>query len=352
MNLMLPKKMEGPWRITFDTNPDTCNLHCLMCEEFSRYRKEKRSSRRIMDIDLIRTVLESTVSHGLREVIPSTMGEPLLYPRMRDFIELIKTHDLKLNLTTNGTFPGLGAIKWGGLILPIASDVKISMNGASKETVEGIMQGIDFPQQIENIKRFLEVRDVIADNNRNRATVTFQITFMKRNLEELPELLEIAMEFGADRLKGHHLWITWPELVSESLLKEMKMREKWNDMVTILTEIRNDKLLSHGKKIVLDNVYKVPAEPDNIALDDDWLCPFLGREAWIAWDGTFNVCCAPDEHRRTLGYFGNVNEDDLIELWNSERYDDLVENWGNYEVCKRCNMRRPRGGDGGCKDEV
>src|SRR5207253_2951864 len=25
----------GPWRITFDTNPDTCNLHCVMCEEHS-----------------------------------------------------------------------------------------------------------------------------------------------------------------------------------------------------------------------------------------------------------------------------------------------------------------------------
>jgi hypothetical protein len=27
----------GPWRITFDTNPDDCNLHCIMCEEHSPY---------------------------------------------------------------------------------------------------------------------------------------------------------------------------------------------------------------------------------------------------------------------------------------------------------------------------
>ena len=27
----------GPWRITFDTNPDDCNLHCIMCEDHSPF---------------------------------------------------------------------------------------------------------------------------------------------------------------------------------------------------------------------------------------------------------------------------------------------------------------------------
>lgn len=27
----------APWRITFDTNPDDCNLRCIMCEEHSIY---------------------------------------------------------------------------------------------------------------------------------------------------------------------------------------------------------------------------------------------------------------------------------------------------------------------------
>jgi len=351
--MMLPKKMEGPWRITFDTNPDTCNLHCVMCEEFSRFRKEPRRFRRTMNFDIIKNVLNSTVGHGLREVIPSTMGEPLLFTHMREFIEFIKTHELKLNLTTNGTFPALGPRKWGGLILPVASDVKISINGATKDTAEEIMQGIKLSNQIDNIKRFIEVRDAMIIDGGICPTVTFQVTFVKRNLDELPELLDMAIEFGADRFKGHHLWITWPEMVGESLLKTSKMRGKWNDMVTILNEIRDNRNLFNGKKIVLDNIYKVPVEPDQTALGDDWVCPFLGREAWIAWDGTFNVCCAPDEQRRTLGDFGNVNEDDLMELWNSERYNELVKNWGNYEVCERCNMRRPPCEDnGGCENET
>ena len=38
---MTPKL--GPWRITFDTNPDDCNLRCIMCECFSPYSPVKRT---------------------------------------------------------------------------------------------------------------------------------------------------------------------------------------------------------------------------------------------------------------------------------------------------------------------
>ena len=27
----------GPWRMTFDTNPDDCNYACVMCEGFSEH---------------------------------------------------------------------------------------------------------------------------------------------------------------------------------------------------------------------------------------------------------------------------------------------------------------------------
>ena len=78
----------GPWRITFDTNPDDCNLHCIMCEDhspFSTTQPDRLSAglpKRRMDIELIRRVLADSVGTSLREIIPSTMGEPLLY---RDF---------------------------------------------------------------------------------------------------------------------------------------------------------------------------------------------------------------------------------------------------------------------------
>jgi glycosyltransferase involved in cell wall biosynthesis len=106
---------KGPWRITFDTNPDTCNLRCVMCEEHSPHsplqirRKAAGQPRRLMPIELLRKVVEDAAPNGLREIIPSTMGEPLLYDHFEEIIAICRQHGVKLNLTTNGTFPRLGA---------------------------------------------------------------------------------------------------------------------------------------------------------------------------------------------------------------------------------------------------
>ena len=148
---------ELPWRVTFDTNPDDCNLHCDMCEGFSQYstvqkeRKEEGLKPRRMSIWLVEKVLTEWVDLHLEslspespkmEVIPSTMGEPLLYEHFEEFLCLVIREDarlqahgapgLKLNLTTNGTFPRLGAKAWAKKLIPVTSDIKISWNGAGE----------------------------------------------------------------------------------------------------------------------------------------------------------------------------------------------------------------------------
>ncbi len=192
----------GPWRITFDTNPDDCNIHCIMCEEHSPYSTLQRERittgrpKRRMDIALIRRILEESVGTPLREIIPSTMGEPLVYKHMDEIIDLCYQFDVKLNLTTNGTFPGRGARAWAERIVPVASDVKISWNGARKETHEQIMLGTRWENVLQNVKVFLQVRDAHAAKNGNRCRVTFQLTFLETNVDELAERREVGSFTG------------------------------------------------------------------------------------------------------------------------------------------------------------
>ena len=339
--MLIEKKLKAPWRITFDTNPDQCNIHCIMCEEHSKYNFGKKKLNRIMDFKIIEEVVKNTVNYGLKEVIPSTMGEPLLYKNIIDLIKLIKHHNLKLNLTTNGTFPQLGVEKWAKLILPIANDVKISINGASKETNEFVMKGINFKKQITNIKKFVQIRDEIRREGVNNPTITFQSTFMKRNINEILEIVRIAIKMNIDRFKGHHLWITHPELEDESLRKDWKSINQWNKIVEKLYGFVEMERLKNDRKIKLDNIYPIPYNAEINKIPENFICPFLGREAWIAWDGTFNVCCAPDDLRKTFGNFGNVKDKNFMELWRSLNYTNLLKNWGNYDVCGLCNMRRP-----------
>jgi hypothetical protein len=64
----------GPWRITFDTNPDDCNLSCIMCEDHSPYSDTRENriaagiAKRRMDINLIKTRHSSkrnySINHG------------------------------------------------------------------------------------------------------------------------------------------------------------------------------------------------------------------------------------------------------------------------------------------------
>ena len=129
----------GPWRITFDTNPDDCNLHCIMCEDHSPYsstqpdRLSAGLPKRRMDIDLIRRVLADSVGTPLGEIIPSAMGEPLLYRDFDEILDLCAQYGVKLNLTTNGTFPRRGARGWAERIVPVTSDVKVSWNATVDE---------------------------------------------------------------------------------------------------------------------------------------------------------------------------------------------------------------------------
>jgi len=333
-------KLKGPWRITFDTNPDQCNLNCIMCEEHSRYKISKEKSIRVMNFDLIKSVIKNCVGFGLKEVIPSTMGEPLLYKNFKELLALIKAYGLKLNLTTNGTFPILGVEEWGKLILPIASDVKISINGANEKINESIMEGVNFKRQLANIEKFIKIRNQIRKDGINFPTITFQATFMEKNILNLPDLLKLAIKLDIDRFKGHHLWVTHSQLENQDLRRNRDSIKNWNKTVEKLESIAKNNRLKNGCKIKLDNIYKFPLNGKAKSIPENYICPFLGREVWIAWDGTFNVCCAPNDLRATLGYFGNVNETFFMDLWNSEAYSRLINNWGSYDVCKNCNMRR------------
>ncbi len=333
----MPNK-PGPWRITFDTNPDDCNLKCIMCEEHSIYsscqtkRKEEGRPRRRMDIELIRKVLQESKGSPLREIIPSTMGEPLLYRHFDEIIALCHEYNVKLNLTTNGTFPKYGAVEWAKRIVPIGSDVKISWNGATKQTSELIMIGSNFEKRVQNVKDFIRVRDEVAAGGGNFCRVTFQLTFLEIGLEELPDVIRLAAALGVNRVKGHHLWVFAQEMQKQNLRRSRESIARWNSIVYKALE-------AAGDKVLLENIYLLDdSAPEELV--PDGVCPFLGEEAWVSSEGRFNPCCAPNEERLKLGEFGNLYDTSIDNIWSGPAYGDLKKNYLKHSVCKGCNMRK------------
>jgi len=342
-------KQPGPWRITFDTNPDTCNLHCIMCEEHSPHsplqaeRKAAGKPRRLMPIEMVRRVIADAATHGLREVIPSTMGEPLLYEDFDEIIDLCRQYEVKLNLTTNGTFPRHGARRWAERIVPIASDVKISWNGATRETQELVMIGTRWDAVLENARTFIAIRDEHAVAGGNRCRVTFQLTFLETNVAELADIVRLAIDLGVDRVKGHHLWAHFDAIKDQSMRRSPESIRRWNAAVVAARTVVAERPLANGKHLLLENIFLLD-ETAQADLAPGGGCPFLGQEAWVSAEGRFDPCCAPDAQRRTLGEFGNLADQSLIQIWDGEPYQRLVKTYRNRALCVGCNMRRPVGG--------
>ena len=310
-------------RLTIDTNPDECNLNCIMCDTHSIYNN-KKYNRKSMPRELLIKILDEAKLLELDEIIPSTMGEPLLYKHFDIFIDKLKDSSTKLNLTTNGSFPRLGVEKWAKLLLPILSDIKISINSIEENINEKIMINDKTKKKIEDIKKFIQLRDKLNPN----VSITLQVTFLKSNINYLEDIIKFAIDNGINRVKGHHLWITYDEIADESLQNDNHI-SLWNNFI--------DKINKYKSQIKLVNFEKI--ELSDGAIPENYICPFLGKELWIDHEGNFNICCAPSEKRKFLGNFGNIKEKHIIDVFNSKQYKKLVNNYKNKEICQQCSLR-------------
>ena len=113
-----------------------------MCEEHSEYShfkdelyKTTGCKHRRMPVEWLDSIMKEAARLGVTEVIPSTMGEPLLYNGIDEFFECVKRYGLVVNLTTNGSFPRKPIETWTKVIVPITRDVKVSINGAKKRNI-------------------------------------------------------------------------------------------------------------------------------------------------------------------------------------------------------------------------
>jgi len=318
-----------------------------MCEEHSPYSdfipnlyKTTGIKRRRMPFAWIERIFEEAKTLGVKEIIPSTMGEPLLYKDFDRLFELSRQTGIKINLTTNGTFPKKPVEEWAKLIAPNTTDVKISWNGATRETAQKVMLKIDFEQCLENVKEFIRVRDSVHQETGWFCRVTFQLTFMQNNMHELADIVKLAAKLGIDRVKGHHLWAHFDEIKELSFRNSTDSIRQWNNYVKEAEEARDNHLKPNGKKVLLENIIPLQ-EGEDKEVPADYICPFLNKELWISATGKISPCCAPDKLRQSLGDFGNIESQSLLETIESETYQNLVNNYKKIPLCQSCNMRKP-----------
>lgn len=335
------------WRITLDTNPEDCNLSCTMCEEhspFSKFIREKlNGKRRRMPKEWLESIFQQAKALGVKEIIPSTMGEPLLYKHFAYIVELCYKYGIKMNLTTNGTFPKTtekSVTEWAKLLVPITTDVKISWNGATAQTAQKIMLKINFDEAIANVREFIRIRNEHFKATGYKCRVTFQLTFMQNNMHELADIIALAAKLGVDRVKGHQLWAHFDEIKDLSMKHSAESILQWNKYVEEAYKAQEKYRKHNGEKVILENIIPIEIN-ESQEIPENYNCPFLGKELWISPTGKISPCCAPDEMRQTLGNFGNIENNTIESILNSDNYINLITHYKQIPLCKTCNMRKP-----------
>lgn len=281
-------------RITLLTNPDLCNLHCPLC-----FLNQCGVSGRFgeMPIEVARAAIERYASERdeygnrlLREVIPSTMGEPLLYSKFNELLQVCEAKSLKLNLTTNGTFPGKWNSKFGmELLLTACSDIKIS-------TLSYEMGGISQALWRENVERLMACRRRKNEAGENPlSTVSLQVTLHGENvpnesaaLEWAKEMLLFAEDNDIHRIKWNPVVIL--EGAPQSIRDRFRVDKKVLDLLR--NELRSGKLRSvkvcHGGSLFFENAAGLcPVGGKCVA------CPFED-EVWVWPDGHEDHCPNPE----------------------------------------------------------
>lgn len=333
----------GPWRLTLVTDPDDCNLACAMCPcGAARAGGGPRPPPRRMAPALALAVLEERRGSPLRELIPSTLGEPLLWPALPELLARAAAQGVRGSVVTNGTFPGRGAAAWAEVLVPTCRDVKISWNGATARTAAAVMPGLDLEAAIEGVRALVAARERHAAAGGARCSVSFQVTAREDNAAELAGIVRLAARLGVDRVKLNHLQVRSPDLAPLSLRRSPAAIRRWNAAVR---EVRAAAAEAGERAPALENAVELAPDPADPAPRGP--CPFAGREAWIHPDGRLAPCPHPDAAAGGLGDFGTVAEAPLGALWAAPALQAFVAPGPGghpvHPVCDGCALRRPGG---------
>ena len=253
---------------------NTCNLNCSFC---SKVEKPKR------------IMTKEEFSHILSEIKPFTdniylhvKGEPLLHPKLIDFLNIAEKNDIKINITTNG------------ILFPRKVDELIKCNS---------LQKINFSLHSENnVPNYLENIFKSVEKLKNQTVIYRLWTLQDGKLDEKStKTVEKIIEY----------YKLSPETV-EKIYKE--------NNVKITSTIYVDK----------DNEFEWP--DDNKNETTNGFCMALKTQIAILVDGTVVPCCLDSNGKINLG---NIYTESFESIINSKRCQDLKKSFQDRKPCEK-----------------
>ena len=273
-----------------------CNLRCRGCKrEFFRGRESGHTPSAVID-----SVIEA--SRHLASVLIHADGEPLLNPDVPDILTRLKntmppfgkvglfTNAMRLNQNTARDLVDRG-LNW----------IAVSMDGATKATMETIRLGSRLEQILENVAFAVEYGKQHAPGG---IEFNVQFTIREENVHEIPAMVSLAGQLGIPYLTLGHL-----------------IKYETGEFQPVARDILAP-LIDEGKEIARQNGVNLMVPPTESL--EARQCPFLD-EAVVHVSGDVAPCNfrkpgRPGEPNLILG---NVREKSLQEIWDSPPFREF-----------------------------
>ena len=185
-----------------------CNLECITCFRNCWDQPIGRMSEETFE----------NFFEGLRALDPipnvyfGGIGEPLFHPKTVDWITKVKSLGTRVELITNGT---ILTENISGKLIDAGLDILwVSIDGATPETYADVRLGAELPLILENLKRLYRMR-----KKGHFPTPEIGVAFvaMKRNITDLPNIIQMGHTFGARYYSVSNVQPTTPDLQDERL---------------------------------------------------------------------------------------------------------------------------------------
>ena len=283
----------------------------------------------------------------LPTVIFGGFGEPLHHPDIVTMIAEVKSIGAPVELITNGT---LLHEKLSRDLMATGIDVIwLSLDGATPESYADVRLGALLPEVIQNISR-MRYSSWAYEYPQFHLGIVF--VAMKRNIDDLPEVVRIGTQLKADRYIVTNVLPYSAELVNE-MLYEIVMGESTDVPSPFSPSLNISKIdMNDDTREALYRViksFRMGNHSKDETVNRSNYCPFIEKGAVaIAWDGGLSPCLAlmhshqsylHERKRSTRRHvIGNVNKKSLTNLWNDQEYIELrirVQAF-DFSPCSQC----------------
>ncbi|MDZ7832035.1 MAG: SPASM domain-containing protein [Desulfobacterales bacterium] len=335
-----------------------CNLDCTTCmrhswDEPGGTMPMGTFHKLIQDLASVKT-LERMAFWGI--------GEPLMHSGIVEMIKLAKTIGVRTELITNGMV--LNAELSRKLVLSGLDLLVVSVDGSTPASYSAIRCGADLNDLIRNIEHLNTCKSAL---NLHTPEIGIECVVSRKNIEELPDLAEIARRMKATRIYISNVLPYTREDKADILY--------WRTAGSPVTS--NGPTGQASARVVLP---RIDRRPEILEPLTDFLtrfngmktvppqdagrarcCPFVAKGGIaVRWDGEVSPCiplmhshsCFILDREKTVRRYsvGNVNRKTIDQIWKKQEYVTFRKRVIDFDFapCNHCDCELAESNEEDC----